>query len=51
MDEDGQHRPAVLTENQFVLLRSDTEEKKTLLGRYHEGRVTALEHNGVKPSA
>lgn len=49
VDEDGQHRPAVLTENQFVLLRSDTEEKKTLLGRYHEGRVTALEHSGVKP--
>lgn len=45
----GQHVPAELTENQFVILRSDTQEKKTLLGRYHDGAVTALRSGKVKP--
>lgn len=49
VDAGGAHCPAVLTENQFVLLRSDTEGKKTMLGRFHGGRVTALAHSGVRP--
>ena len=49
VDEEGRRREAELTENQFLILRSDTEEKKTLLGRYHGGRVTALVHGGERP--
>ena len=49
VDSDGKQRPASLTENQFVLLRSDTEEKKTMLGRFSCGRVTPLQFSGRKP--
>ena len=38
-----------MTENQFVLLHSDTEPKKTMLGRFREGKVTALRFGGVRP--
>ena len=48
-DQEGQRRPAVLTENQFVLLRSDMEEKRTMLGRFHGGMVTPLRHHSRKP--
>ena len=47
--QDGQQLPVSLTENQFLLLRADTEEKGTLLGRYHQGKVTALRHDGDRP--
>ena len=46
--EGGQH-PASLTENQFVLLRSDREEKKTMLGRFSGGRVVPLLYGTRKP--
>ena len=49
VDREGQRRPAALTENQFVLLRSDTEEKKTMLGRFRGGTVTPLRCHGRKP--
>lgn len=49
VDSDGTQRPASLTENQFVLLRSDTEAKKTMLGRFSCGRVTPLQFSGRKP--
>ena len=49
MDGAGERKPVSLTENQFVLLRSDTEPKKTMLGRFHEERVTALRFGGVRP--
>ena len=49
VDQEGQQHPAVLTENQFVLLRSDIEEKKTMLGRFHGGMVTPLRYHGRKP--
>ena len=45
----GERQSVSLTENQFVLLRSDTEEKKTMLGRFSAGRVTALSFGGAKP--
>ena len=37
VDGAGERKPVSLTENQFVLLHSDTEPKKTMLGRYHGG--------------
>lgn len=49
VDGAGERKPVSLTENQFVLLRSDTEPKKTMLGRFHEERVTALRFGGVRP--
>lgn len=49
MDGAGERKPVSLTENQFVLLHSDTEPKKTMLGRFREGKVTALRFGGVRP--
>lgn len=49
VDETGERSPARLEENQFVILRSDTEGKKTMLGRFHQGRVTALTSSGDRP--
>ena len=49
VDGAGERKPVSLTENQFVLLHSDTEPKKTMLGRFHEERVTALRFGGVRP--
>lgn len=49
VDGAGERRPVSLTENQFVLLHSDTEPKKTMLGRLRGGRVTALRFGGVRP--
>ena len=49
MGQDGQRQPAELTDHQFVLLRSDTDEKKTMLGRYHDGKVSALTYGNAKP--
>ena len=48
-DMRGERQSVSLTENQFVRLRSDTEEKKTMLGRFSAGRVTALSFGGAKP--
>ena len=49
VDGAGKQRPVSLTENQFVLLRSDTDPKKTMLGRFREGKVAALRFGGVRP--
>ncbi len=49
VDREGRQQPASLTENQFVILRSDREEKRTLLGRFRGGRVYPLCHNGCRP--
>ena len=49
VDGAGERKPVSLTENQFVLLRSDTEPKKTMLGRFREGRVAALRFGGILP--
>lgn len=38
-----------MTENQFVLLRSDTDPKKTMLGRFYGEKVTALRFGSVRP--
>lgn len=47
--EDGQTIPVDLVENQFVLIRSDVSEKKTVLGRYHKGKVSALDYGSIRP--
>ena len=49
VDGAGERCPVPLTENQFVLLRSDTEVKKTMLGRFRAGKVTALRFGGARP--
>ena len=49
VDQDGRPSPASFTENQFVILRSDTAENKTMLGRYRQGQVAALNHGGIRP--
>ena len=49
VDEHGEQHSVALTENQFVLLRSDREEKKTMLGRFSGGTVTPLRCGGCKP--
>ena len=49
MDGAGKQRPVSLTENQFVLLRSDTDPKKTMLGRFYGEKVTALRFGSVRP--
>ena len=49
VDREGRQTPASLTENQFVLLRSDTEEKKTVLGRFSKGKVSPLRCSRHKP--
>ena len=41
VDDDGTTVPVTLIENQFVLIRSDISEKKTVLGRFHKGKVVA----------
>ena len=49
VDQENRVQPVELTENQFVLLRSDANEKKTMLGRCHDGKVTALTHAAERP--
>ena len=49
VDAEGNRLPAALTENQFLILRSDTGAKKTALGRFRGGRVSALRYGGVRP--
>lgn len=49
VDSAGRRQPAKLTENQFVLLCSDQSEKKTMLGRFHGGKVTALSCANQRP--
>lgn len=49
VDREGRQQPASLTENQFAILRSDREEKRTLLGRFRGGRVYPLCHKGCMP--
>ena len=49
VDGAGKQRTVSLTENQFVLLRSDTDPKKTMLGRFYGEKVTALRFGSVRP--
>lgn len=49
VNNDGISVPAKLIENQFVLICSDTSNKKTVLGRFHDGKVVALMHKNIRP--
>jgi PhoH-like ATPase len=49
VNDQGEPQKAQLTENQFVILQSDTAEKKTLLGRYREGSVVPLSFSSAHP--
>ena len=49
VDQERQKHHAMLTENQFILLRSDTEEKKTMLGRFQARMVMPLRYHSRKP--
>ena len=49
VDGARKQRPVSLTENQFVLLRSDTDPKKTMLGRFYGEKVTVLRFGSVRP--
>ena len=49
VDCEGNRISAALTENQFLLLRSDIEPQKAMLGRFREGRATALRFDRARP--
>lgn len=47
--ENGDCRPLLLTENQFVVVKSDQSEKKTHLGRVEKGIIRKLEFKKCRP--
>ena len=48
-DEDGNHVPFELFENEFVVLQSDQARKKTLLGRVKGDHIVPLVYKKSKP--
>ena len=48
-DEEGRTVGVELTENEFILLRSDQSLKKTLLGRVENGRILPLSYKKSRP--
>lgn len=48
-DEEGNIKKVDLTENEFVLLRSDQSLKKTLLGRVENGKIIPLKYKKSRP--
>jgi PhoH-like ATPase len=49
VDDNGISVPVKLIENQFVMIRSDVSEKKTILGRFQKGKVVALGYKNIRP--
>jgi PhoH-like ATPase len=49
VDEQGERLPVQLMENQFVIVRSDIQTKKTVLGRFCDGRVIPLKYAEDRP--
>ena len=49
VDDQGIRQEVELTENEFLLLRSDTDSRKTMLGRYAGGRITRLRYGQARP--
>lgn len=49
VDDNGESVPVEFIENQFVIIKSDISEKKTLLGRYQNGKVTSLISSNISP--
>lgn len=48
-DEQGEHYPVDLVENEFVIMRADQSTKKTLLGRVKGKKVVPLVYKKSKP--
>lgn len=48
-DEEGNRKEVQTFENEFILLKSDTSNKKTLLGKVQHGKVFPLEYKKKKP--
>ncbi len=49
LDGDGKVTPVNFIENQFVIIKSDISEKKTLLGIYNNGKVSSLVNLNINP--
>ena len=49
VDDQGIRQEVELTENEFLLLRSHTDSRKTMLGRYAGGRITRLRYGQARP--
>lgn len=47
--ENGERRAAQFTENEFVILKADQSDKKTLLGRVRGGMALPLSHAKSRP--
>lgn len=48
-NEDGEQLPVVLEENEFVVLKADQSNKKTLLGRVSGEKIVPLQYKKAKP--
>lgn len=48
-DEEGNHYPVPLEENEFIILKADQSTKKTLLGRVQGEKVVPLVYKKSKP--
>lgn len=48
-DEEGNHYPVELEENEFVIMKADQSTKKTLLGRVQGKKVVPLVYKKSKP--
>ena len=48
-DEEGNRQDIQFFENEFVILKSDTSNRKTLLGKVRHGKVFPLEYKKKKP--
>lgn len=48
-DEEGNRKDVQVFENEFVLLKSDVGNKKTLLGKIRHGKACPLEYKKKKP--
>lgn len=48
-DENGTHMPINFVENEFVIMRADQSNKKTLLGRVQGKKIVPLKYKKSKP--
>ncbi|WP_026508583.1 PhoH family protein [Butyrivibrio sp. MC2013] len=49
VDETGKKIPVTLHENEFLILKPDQSDRKTLLGRVKKGKAVALKYQKCKP--
>ncbi|PWT26605.1 MULTISPECIES: PhoH family protein [Butyrivibrio] len=48
-DEQGERVELIFHENEFVILKPDQSDRKSLLGRIHNGKVVPLKYKKCKP--